>query len=510
MAVSDARKYTKDYVIRLLDGVIGRTLGGVDFSHQFDRTSKGEKITGIAGDVIEQSVFGYARDNAQECDMMVDGTLTELKTTGVRVPKALLEQTKGKTGHAYNVLLSAKEGISITGVTFEPTVQTDFLTSHFWEKAEHLLIVFYEYKAYSAVPASAYADFPIVGYSFNSFSADEQAMLRSDWEIVSAYLQRIYVTFPDADKRNEQLVGFTHVLRSQLLLIELVPGFKRRPNGSYQKPRYRLKKTFVDHLVHAHFQEQHDREQALAHSFASFKELDARCHALSCRYGGKTVKEMMLEFGLGAVNKQVASVCVVHMFGASAKKLNLISDFAKAGIIAKTIHLNANGKRKEDMKLARIYFDEWADRDTDFEDSDIYRYFCEHSFLFPIFRQDEQGKPEKAVFLGFKRLGFDEHFLQTEVKRLWDDSRGLIHQNKLRWEYVYDKQGNKVVNKSGGYKGAPNFPKSSTHEVFMRGGGARSEDSDRTECVNHIRMLPQFFWIKGSFIVDSLQSIPFI
>ena len=181
--------------------------------------------------MIEQSVFGYARDNAQECDMMVDDMLTELKTTGVRVPKALLEQTKGKTGHAYNVLLSAKEGISITGVTFEPTVQTDFLTSHFWEKAEHLLIVFYEYKAYRAVPASAYADFPIVGYSFNSFSADEQAMLRSDWEIVSAYLQRIYVTFPDADKRNEQLVGFTHVLRSQLLLIELVPGFKRRPNG---------------------------------------------------------------------------------------------------------------------------------------------------------------------------------------------------------------------------------------------------------------------------------------
>ena len=42
----------------------------------------------------------------------------------------------------------AKEGISITGVTFEPTIQTDFMTSHFWEKSKRLLIVFYEYKSY--------------------------------------------------------------------------------------------------------------------------------------------------------------------------------------------------------------------------------------------------------------------------------------------------------------------------------------------------------------------------
>lgn len=45
---------------------------------------KSDKITGIAGDVIEQSVFGYERDSDQECDIEIDGVLTELKTTGVR------------------------------------------------------------------------------------------------------------------------------------------------------------------------------------------------------------------------------------------------------------------------------------------------------------------------------------------------------------------------------------------------------------------------------------------
>ena len=222
MAVSDDRKYTKAFVHTLLEGIKGKTLGEVDKSHQFARTEKSEKITGIAGDVIEQSVFGYERDSKQECDIEIDGVLTELKTTGVRIPKSDLAKVKGKSGDAYNVYLGAKEGISITGVTFEPTIQTDFNTSHFWEKSEHLLIVFYEYKSYEAVPASAYADFQIVDYCYNKFSDEEKSKLCNDWEIVRDYLQNVYDEYTNVDERNQQLVGFTHVLRPNLLLIESV------------------------------------------------------------------------------------------------------------------------------------------------------------------------------------------------------------------------------------------------------------------------------------------------
>lgn len=192
MAVTDDRKYTKAFVYNLLEGVKGKTLGEVDKSHQFARTLNSKKITGIAGDVIEQSVFGYERDSKQECDIEIDGVLTELKTTGVRVPKSDLKNVKGKTGAAYNVYLGAKEGISITGVTFEPDIQRDFKTSHFWEKSEHLLIVFYEYRSYDVVPASEYAKFPIVDYCYNCFSEDERSKLQNDWEIVRNYLQVIY------------------------------------------------------------------------------------------------------------------------------------------------------------------------------------------------------------------------------------------------------------------------------------------------------------------------------
>jgi hypothetical protein len=534
MSVSKDRKYTKEFIYNLLEGIKGKTLGEVDSSRQFERTQKSEKITGIAGDVIEQSVFGYERDSKQECDIEIDGVLTELKTTGVRIPKSDLKNAKGKIGEAYNRLLSAKEGISITGVTFEPTIQTDFFTSHFWEKSEHLLIVFYEYKPYEVVPASAYAEFPIVGYCYNRFSDSEKAKLKKDWEIVRDYLTPIYKKYTSQDERNEKLVGFTHILRQDLLLIELVPGFKKKIGEgkiSYQKPRYRLKQTFVNHIVKEHFANQrNDLEVNLKESFSSFADLDKQCHVLSEVYRGKTFLQLkeLLNIETDFSTKDFAAQCVIHMFGAQTKRLNQIADFAKTGIIAKTITLTSTGKRTEDMKLKHIDFEEWADRDIDFEDSEVYAYFCEHSFLCPIFHEHGDMSPKKrsetpeeyhkriaqevahTTFEGFKRFAFDQDFMEQQVKRTWEDSRALIHRNTLAWVYDMDKDGNYQRNASGSYKGAPNFPKSSSYDVFFRGGGNDSSDSAKTECVNGISMMPQFFWLRGSYIVNKLENLPYL
>ena len=54
------------------------------------------------------------------------------------------------------------------------------------------------------------------------------------------------------------------------------------------------------------------------------------------------------------------------------------------------------------------------------------------------------------------------------------------------------------------------MPKSSQYTVFFRGGADVSNEKTRTECVNGIRMLPQYFWLKGSYIADKLQTIEYI
>ena len=226
--------------------------------------------------------------------------------------------------------------------------------------------------------------------------------------------------------------------------------------------------------------------------------------------------------------KDFGAKCVLKMFDADCNRLNQITDFTKVGIIAKTITITPTGGRTEDMKLKHIDFEEWADRNLDFEESELYAYFCEHSFLCPVFcergdmgpRKSYESKEayedrlsreiQKTTFEGFKRFAFDESFIENEVKRTWEDSRNLIHRNELEWEYLYDDQGNKRKNKSGSYMGAPNFPKSSEYDVFFRGGANVSTDATRTEVVNGIKMLPQFFWLKGSYIAEKLQSLSYL
>lgn len=521
MSVTQDRRFTKAEVARILDNAVGKTLGEVDAagSRQFERTLKNPKITGIAGDVIEQSVFKYTRDADQECDIEVDGYLVELKTTGVRVPKSESRAAKQKTGAEYNLHLGAKEGISITAVTLEPTIQTDFRSSHFWEKAERLLIVFYEYTSYESVPASEYANFPIIGYCFNSFSENEQLQLRRDWEIVRDYLKKVYDEYSDPEERRDRLVGFTHALRPELLLIELVPAYKKRnatkPSKAenFQKPRYRLKKTFVDYIVRGHFDKSRAQHEInLKESFSSFAELDSRCHELTVKYGGKSFAELKEALGIQSAiqTKDFAAKVILKMFDADCKRLNQIADFTKAGIEARTIILTPNGRNTEDMKSHLIDFEEWADRNTDFEDSDIYTFFTEHSLLCPVFTEYDSNDKTKTVFEGFKRFSFDDDFINKDVRRMWEDSRSLIHTNSLVWEYDYDKDGNPIKNKSGSYKGAPNFPKKADYTVFFRGGANDSSDGSRTQIVNDIRMLPQFFWLKGQFISEKLKSLPYL
>ena len=83
------RTYTRQQVKDILEEIVGKTLGLVDKNKVFDGVVDIIKKTGIAGDVIEQSVFGYKPNTEQEPDIIVDEKEVEIKTTG-------LKRTKGK------------------------------------------------------------------------------------------------------------------------------------------------------------------------------------------------------------------------------------------------------------------------------------------------------------------------------------------------------------------------------------------------------------------------------
>ena len=75
----------------MLTATIGKTLLQVDKAKLFAHHEGRDKVKGIAGDIIEESVLGCKKDSKQEPDILVDGVLTELKTTGMIEPKKVLK-----------------------------------------------------------------------------------------------------------------------------------------------------------------------------------------------------------------------------------------------------------------------------------------------------------------------------------------------------------------------------------------------------------------------------------
>ncbi len=510
-------KFSKSDVIYRLEQCLNRTLGEIDNKGIFADVKRFKLQKGIAGTIIEQSVFGYEPDSEQKPDLVIIDVgvpvKTELKTTGLVVnlkPKKHFE---------------AKEPMSITAVGIYDISGQTFETSHFLAKIENLLLVYYHYLSSSAVDVSEYKDFPIVGYEFHKFTNEEMAILKKDWENVHALCKEVLSWHPVInDKSWKEAVKQDYIkvhgrLRSILTFVNLAPTFP---------PRFRLKKPVVSAIVANHFG--YSLEQ-LPGRYLSMLDVDAKCNEITRKFKGFKISELAELLGVpyepNKENKAISERIVVALFGGSSSKLNQVELFAKFGLIAKTVTITNKGGRTEDMKLYHIDFNEMVktqiedeelgERDFVFEDSEMYSYFSDHEFLCILFREPEPvyqigkdgakkniNKKGDNVFVGFKRLVFDDGFLDKHVRPVWLDTRDKIINDKLVDVVSKTKDGKVIYNKSGDISSAPNFMKSSESVVFFRGSGKDSSLINKTECVNGIKMLPQYLWIKGSVIVNLL------
>lgn len=482
--IDNSRIFTREEVDALLTATIGKTLLQVDKAQLFAHHEGRDKVKGIAGDIIEESVLGCKKDSKQEPDILVDGIHTELKTTGMIEPK------KKDSPYVYE----CKEPVSITAVSIPVIVNEEFETSNFWHKLAHMLWVYYWYKSPVTVKLEGYKDFPVLGYQFYEFSDDDKLLLRQDWLLVRDFLIVIHRDYHTQAEREEQYPRLSHELRGQLMLIDTAPKF---PNN----PRFRLKRAYATVIADQYFSNKHFEK--LSESISKYADIDRKCQLMTQKYKGKTFSQIALELGVNIDMdvKNFAECAVVKMFGGHVSKLNDIEDFAKIGIIAKSVPLKENGTGKEDMKLFLPNLVDWT-RESEFEESAIYDYFAGHHFLFIIYRH--VGKD--VIFEGFKRIYFNEMFITENVKKTWDDVRDLIINHKLRIERKLDKEGNYIINKSGTYMESPNFPKLSTHKVFIRGGASQSLDRYKTLEINGLKMLPQFVWLDKKYVQELIKE----
>ena len=516
--------YEKAALIRRLDSYLSKTLGEADDKGIFDNLKDTALQKGVAGTVVEMCIFGYEPDGRQEADLIItegdSSVKTELKATGLVTAK----------GQANKLYYTAKEPMSITAVgVFDIDLQT-FETSHFWEKAEHLLIIYYHYLSDHAVDAYDYKDFPIVGYEFHQFSDEDVEILRKDWQYVHDLCSEVISHHPGSRHSNswrtavrDEYIAVHGRLRRDLTYIDLAPKFP---------PRFRLKKPTVSAIVQNHFGY---GLQQLPGRYTAMSDVDAKCHALTELYKGKTVGQLCEMFGIhydpNSDNKSINQWLIIAMFGGEAKALGDIELFQKFGLVAKSIVMTSKGGRTEDMKLYHIDFNEMVRTEYDdpetgkrpfvFEDSEMYGYFTQQELLCIVFQEpapnieiNAKGKRINTnplwenVFVGFKRLVFSDEFIDTTVRRVWDDTRDKIMNKTLVEVIGRNKDGSVRYNGDGSISTAPNFMKGRQNAVFIRGSAQKTTLKYKTETVNNIRMIPQYLWIKGSAVIEELKKSP--
>ena len=84
----------------------------------------------------------------------------------------------------------------------------------------------------------------------------------------------------------------------------------------------------------------------------------------------------------------------------------------------------------------------------------------------------------------------------------------IIVNKKLRDIISLDKNGQPIKNRNGIIRRAPNFPKSSEGNVFVRGTSSTSDIKPLK--LNGIQMYYQQIWVKGLYIVKKLNNEPYL
>ncbi len=491
MSVNGQHEFTRQELEGLLEPCINRTLGEIDRADVFLAVDPARnpdykpKVKGIIGDVVEQSVLGYPANSDQAPDLLVDGDEVELKTTGLR-------ESKKDDGW------EAKEPMSITAVSIGTIAGEEFETSSFWHKVQRMLIVYYNYESGKVARSIEYRDFHLLGYQFHSFDADESETLKNDWLLVHDFIEEAQSTLEgeELERRYSQLGS---ALRQKLMLIDTSPKY---PNP----PRFRLKRTAVTVMARKKFGI--TRYVPLPRAYTTMGAIDDELRHKSMMLKGRTLAEIAAAYGVKPGAKNFAEQLFVRLFDASGK-INRIELFEKAGIQVKTANL-LRGKPAEDTKFYTVDFNEFLNPDLAFEDSEIYRYFNESQFVFMMTEEDRaHAAPEEKRFLGFKRFALPEEVVHGEVRRCFESTHDLIANGKLRFVAEIDPEtGQPRMNKSGTVKGAPNFPKSSECQVFIKGSGANAHS--RTEVLPGVPMYKQQVWWGKDLTKRLLDATPWV
>lgn len=380
----------KDSIIRYGQKLVGKTLRQVSSASEL---ADPKKRRGSFGNALETYYFGYRINSDSDADFAEVGL--ELKATPVKLVK------KGNKQQ-----LVAKERLVLCMIDYMTLPsERDFDHSHVAKKCSDMLLVTYQYEE-GVNPV----DYLIKAVAEWRIPKSDLPQIRNDWDIIyrkvcSGHAEDI------SGSDTLYLEACTKAANSSVRRKQPFSNVEAKPRAWAFKASYM---TVVQTGLIAQM-------QALPRT-----ELEQRLTLLQlvkkrfAPYTGMTEKELQQRFDLTSSKNLCARIttCILGV-----RDGNQIEEFAKAGIVPKTIRLKKNGIPKEAVSFPA--FDYILLEKTDFEDSDFYRQL-QQKYLFVLYREMAGGAFHLADVCFWQMPDRD----LDEAKRCYDQMRDNVRRGR--------------------------------------------------------------------------------
>lgn len=345
-------------------GLLGHSLR--DFAEEGYEVRKGK---GGLGEMVEEIYFGYDKNSNPEADFAMAGI--ELKCTPLK---------KGKKEE-----LLIKERLVCGMIDYVEEASKDFEHSHFYEKCRLMLLLFYLH-----IAEIGSLDLKFIFSVLWKFPEKDLLIIKNDYEIIhNKIVQGLAHTISEGDtmylgacrkgskgsdvtkQYNSDIPAPTRAFSLKMAYMRTILDFVLK---SEQEAICNFDLPNVQETVSINELKQHTFDEVILNRFRQF--IGKNEQQLS--------EELNLDLSKGSKSKyfQIANAI------ASEKKnsnVNLSEEFRKAGMMMKTVRIQANGRIKEAMSFENIDYQEIYDNDN-WYDSRLYEIFTSR-FLFVTFKE---------------------------------------------------------------------------------------------------------------------------
>jgi len=346
---------------------------------------------GKFGNFIEYAYFGKKNDNKSQADFPLANL--ELKTSPL------------KTLSNYEVRV--KERLVLNHFTFTDIDREVFESSHFKEKNENILLVFYHHN--SKIPVG---DLTIQLADLWQCFKEDEAQLRADWQTIVDKVHN--------GKAHEISEGDTLYLGACTKGTTAESSMQIQPHSEI-KARGRalcFKTCYINHIFQILTQRKEHGRILETRTLSKNEIFEDKVKTLFKPYIKLTAPEIcrMRKESYNPQNKSRYADIARHIVGLNKLENNLY-EFNASGIQLKTIRVEPNGTSVESLSFKNIDF--CGIVDEEWEESDFYSAITS-KFIFVLFKRDEKDSEYYLDKVMFWQIPESDYEI---FKQVWEDTK---------------------------------------------------------------------------------------